>query len=260
VTSLADAYSAGAGAWADGPIRIYRTLAELLVTCSPIELRGCTVLDLGTGTGAASRPAVAAGASVVALDTALGMLQFDRASRPPGLVGDALALPVRPESFDAVVAAFSLNHVDVPSAAVREVSGVIHRGGVLLASVYANDDDHPVKQVVEQAAQEAGWRRPSWYPQVKRAMRAWGTIDDATKAIERGGLKAESVERREIAFADLGPDALVAWRLGMAQFGSFVETLDDPQRRAVAARARELLGDDPEPLVRRVIFIVARAN
>jgi hypothetical protein len=46
----------------------------------------------------------------------------------------------------------------------------------------------------------------------------------------------------------------------MAQFGSFVETLDDPQRRAVAARARELLGDDPEPLVRRVIFIVARAN
>jgi ubiquinone/menaquinone biosynthesis C-methylase UbiE len=260
VRSLADAYSAGAEAWAEGPQRIYGTLADLLVASSPIELRGCRVLDLGTGTGAASRPAAAAGADVVAVDTALGMLQFDRASRPPGLVGDAVALPLRPASFDAVVAAFSLNHLDQPATAVREVAGVIRNAGILLASVYANDDDHPVKRTAEQAMAEWGWQPPEWYAGVKRSMQAWGTVVDATKAIERGGLQAESVERREIAFPGLDPEALVGWRLGMAQFASFVETLDDQQRRAIAARCRELLGDDPDPLVRRVIFITARAR
>jgi SAM-dependent methyltransferase len=260
VTSLADAYSAGAGGWAEGPIKIYGTLARLLVASSPIELRGRRVLDLGTGTGAASGPAVAAGAHVVALDTALGMLQLDRAARPPGIVGDALALPLRQGSFDAVLAAFSLNHLDAPASGVREIARIIRSTGVLLASVYANDDDHPVKQAVEQAMRESGWQSPAWYPAVKRAMQAWGTMTAATSIIELGGLHAESVERREVAFPELGPDALVGWRLGMAQFASFVETLDDQQRRAVATRARELLAHHPEPLVRRVILITARAR
>jgi ubiquinone/menaquinone biosynthesis C-methylase UbiE len=260
VRSLADAYSAGAEAWAGGPQRIYGTLADLLVASSPLDLRGCRVLDLGTGTGPASRSAVAAGADVVAIDTAFGMLQFDRASRPPGIVGDALALPLRSASFDAVVAAFSLNHLDEPAMAVREVAAVIRKAGVLLASVYASDDDHPVKGAAEQAMAEWGWQPPDWYPAVKRSMQAWGTVADVTSAIERGGLRAESVERREIGFPDFGPDALVGWRLGMAQFTSFVETLDAHQRQAVRARCRELLGDDPDPLVRRVIFISARAR
>jgi ubiquinone/menaquinone biosynthesis C-methylase UbiE len=257
---LADAYSTGAGAWADGPIRIYRTLADLLVATAPIELRDSRVLDLGTGTGAASSPAVAAGARVVALDAALGMLQLDRGARPPGVVGDALALPLRPASFDAVVASFSLNHVDEPVEGVREVAGIIRRGGALLASVYANDDDHPVKPAVEQAMSEAGWQAPPWYQRVKRAMAAWGTVDNATAAIEQGGMLAEVVERREIAFPELGPEAMVGWRLGMAQFAPFLEALEDQERRMIGTRALELLGHDPEPLVRRVIFIVARAR
>jgi len=259
VRSLADAYSAGAAAWAEGPQRIYGTLADLLVASSPIDLRSRRVLDLGTGTGAASRPVVDVGAGVIALDTALGMLQVNRASRPPGVVGDALALPLRPASFDAVVAAFSLNHLGEPVKAVREVARVMRRAGVLLASVYANDDDHPVKRAAEQAMAEWGWQPPEWYPDVKRSMAAWGTVVDVTGTIEQGGLQAESVERREIAFPDLDPEALVGWRLGMAQFAMFAETLDDQQRRAIRVRCRELLGEHPDPLVRRTIFIIARA-
>src|SRR4051812_4739126 len=258
--SVADAYSAGADAWADGPIRIYATLADLLVASSPIELCGRRVLDLGAGTGAASRPAVVAGAQVVGLDTALGMLQLDRGARPPGVVGDALALPLRPKAFDAVVAAFSLNHLDVPSRGLREVGNTLRRTGVLLASVYANDDDHPVKQAVEQAMHEAGWERPAWYVTVKKAMQAWGTIDDASAIIEGSGMSPASIERREVAFPDLATDALVDWRMGMAQFAAFLATLDDHERRAVGCRARGLLGPRPEALVRRVIFISARAR
>ena len=49
-------------------------------------------------------------------------------------------------------------------------------------------------------------------------MAAWGTVDDATAAIEQGRMRAEAVERREIEFPELGPEAIVGWRLGMAQF------------------------------------------
>jgi SAM-dependent methyltransferase len=260
VSSLADAYSSGAEAWAEGPIKIYGTLGELLIASSPVDLRGRKLLDLGTGTGASSQPAVAAGASVLALDTAFGMLLRDRASRPPGVVGDAYALPFPAASFDAVVAAFSLNHLDTPVAGVREVARIIRSGGLLLASVYANDDDHPVKRAVERAMTEQGWQSPAWYAQVKRAMSLWGTIEAATAAIEEGGLRATSVERREVPFPELAPEALVGWRMGMAQFATFADDVGDQVRQRIADHALELLGERHPRLVRRVIFITARAR
>jgi ubiquinone/menaquinone biosynthesis C-methylase UbiE len=235
-------------------------MAEQLVACSPVRLAGRRVLDLGTGTGAASRPAVAAGASVVALDAALGMLRTDRTHRPPGVVGDAIELPLRSRTLDVVVAAFALNHLDDPVAGVREAARVLRRDGVLLASTYATDDDHPAKSAVEQALAEHGWRKPDWYPAMKRAMAAWGTVETATSVVERGGMTAVSVERRDIEFPEVDTNGLVDWRLGMAQSADFAAALDDQERRAVVERARELLGPAPEPLVRRVIFIVARAR
>ncbi len=257
---VADAYSTGAQAWADGPIRIYGTMAELLLARSPLPLRGARLLDLGAGTGAASRPALAAAARVTAVDRALGMLQSDRAARPPGVVADAVALPMRRDAFDLVVAAFSLNHLDDPAAGVREVADVLRTDGFLLASTYAKDDDHPVKHAVEAALREFGWEMPPWYPQVKAAMAAWGTPTDAAAAVERGGMEPLAVERDEVPFPELGRDQLVRWRLGMAQSAPFVSELDDQERAALERRATELLGPDPEPLVRRVIFIVARAR
>ena len=260
MSSLADDYSTGAQSWAEGPIKIYGKLASLLIASSPVDLRDRRLLDLGAGTGAASRTAIAEGADVVALDTAFGMLLRDCANRPPGVVGDALALPLRPTSFDVVVAAFSLNHLELPAAGVREVARIMRPDGVLLASVYDNDDDHPVKQAVEQAMTEHGWQRPAWYSQVKRAMSSWGTIEDATNAIEQGGLHPQSVERREVSFAELDPEAMIGWRYGMAQFAGFIEGVDESTRARIAERAVELLGDDPPMLVRRVIFVTARAR
>jgi SAM-dependent methyltransferase len=258
--SVADAYSAGARGWADGPVQIYGTLAELLLASAPISLQGRRLLDLGTGTGAASRPAVAAGAHVTAIDNAFGMVQTDRAARPPAVVADAVVLPIRAAIFDVVVAAFSLNHLHDPAAGVREAARIVRTGGILLASTYAHDDDHPVKQAVESALHDAGWEMPAWYPEMKRAMAAWGTVDDARAAVERGGMEAVSVEHRDIGFPDLDRHQLVRWRLGMAQHAAFVESLDGRLRADVVQRAVELLGPDVEPLVRRVIFITARAR
>ncbi|HLY36161.1 MAG TPA: class I SAM-dependent methyltransferase, partial [Candidatus Limnocylindria bacterium] len=244
-------------AWAVGPARVYGRLAELLVDFSPVPLGGRLVLDLGSGTGDGSRAALSAGALVIAADLALGMLLRGRDGRPPATVGDALALPFRRGAFDVVLAPFSLNHLDDPARGVREAGRV---GGLLVASTYAADDDHPAKAAVETALSEVGWERPPWYVAVKSAMAAWGTVDRATAAIERGGMRPLLVERREIEFPDLGAVEMVEWRMGLAYCAWFVETLDPEAQRTVLERALALLGRDPEPIIRRVIFLAATCS
>jgi hypothetical protein len=185
------------------------------------------------------------------------MLRVDQSRRPPATTGDALALPFRDDAFEVVVAPFCLNHLDDPSQGVSEAGRVAPR---LLASTYAADDDHPAKAAVETALGEVGWERPAWYSRVKVAMAAWGTIADATAVITRGGLEPLRVERHEIAFTDLGPNDMVAWRMGLAHCAAFVAGLDSKRRERVIARALDLLGPNPVPIVRRVILIAAARN
>ena len=223
----------------------------------PLPFTDRTVLDLGSGTGDGSRAALAAGGRVIATDLAPEMLRVDQRQRPPATAGDALALPFRDHAFDVVLAPFSLNHLDDPALGVLEAARV---GTRLLASTYADDDDHPVKDAVEHALIEHGWERPAWYVQIKASMKAWGTVAATADVIERGGLHPTRVERIEVAFDDLGPADMVAWRLGLAQCAPFVAALDADTRRWVTARAIELLGPNPPLVVRRVIFVAAEAR
>ena len=233
---------------------MYGRLARLLVEFSPAPMRGRSVLDLGSGTGEGSRAARAAGADVVATDLAVEMLRVDQRARPPAAAGDALALPFRDDAFDVVLAPFSLNHLDDPGLGVREAARI---GRHLLASTYAADDDHPAKAAVELALTEIGWERPEWYLKVKATMAEWGTVTAVTAVIEGSDLDAVRVERQEIAFPDLGPRDMVAWRLGLAHCAPFVAALDPERQAALVARSLELLGPDPVPITRRVIFVAA---
>ena len=253
MTATTAAYSASAAAWARGPMRIYGRLAVELVARSPVTLASRRVLDLGAGTGAASH--AAAGAHVVAVDRAAGMLQVDRAARPPAAVGDAEALPFPDRAFDVVIAAFSLNHLDDPAAGAREAGRVARE--CVLASTYAADDDHPVKDAVERALAEAGWQRPPWYDAAKAAMAAWGTVERSTEVVLAAGLEPVTVDHARVPFPDLSGRDLVEWRLGMAQTAAFVAAHDAD---ALADRALALLPADAGPLVRSVLFIVARAR
>jgi len=255
VTGMTEAYTRGAEAWADGPVRVYGRLAEELVAFSPTPLVGLSVLDLGSGTGAGSRAALAAGARVIATDLAPGMLLLDRERRPPSAAGDAVALPFRTDAFDVVLAPFSLNHLPDPARGVREAGRL---AGHVLASTYAADDDHPAKLAVETALTELGWQRPDWYGIVRNAMHAWGTVADATTAVTAGGLHPERVEKLEIPFPELGPRDLIAWRMGMAQHTAFLDGLTPAARTRAFDRALEVLGDTPPVLTRRVIFLAAR--
>lgn len=122
----------------------------LTVEFDRLRLRpGARVLDLGCGGGRHAFEAWRRGATVVALDRSEaelkevrgvvgGMLDAGelRDGAPGGAVnGNALALPVRDESFDAVIASEVLEHVWDDRGALRELVRVLRPGGRLAVTV-----------------------------------------------------------------------------------------------------------------------------
>jgi SAM-dependent methyltransferase len=214
------------------------------------------VLDVGAGTGAASRAALAAGATaVVAVDAAAGMLAYDAASRPPAAAGDALALPFSDRSFDAAVAAFSLNHLTDPAGGLREMARVTRPGGALLASSYAADNAHPVKAAVEAVLTARGWEPEPWYSRVRaEAVPLLATVAGFEAAALAAGLDPE-IDAVEVGFPELGVAELVDWRLGMAHHAYFVDRMSPGERLAVAAEAVARLGERVPPLTRSILVL-----
>ncbi len=257
LTGIAAAYSATGGAWERGPARVYDRLAEVLIAHSPVALDGTCTLDVGAGTGAASRAALGAGAAVVvAVDASFGMLSHSAAARPAAVVGDALALPFATSTFDASVAAFSLNHLRSPGAGFLEMARVTRRGGALLAATYATDDAHPVKDAVSEALAARGWVAEPWYTSLKaEAMTLLATPEACADAAEAAGLDA-AVEAVQVPFTEFHAADMVEWRLGLAQHAPFVAGLSLEERQEIVTDALNRLGEPPD-LVRSILVVSA---
>jgi demethylmenaquinone methyltransferase/2-methoxy-6-polyprenyl-1,4-benzoquinol methylase len=95
---------------------------------------GDRVLDLAAGTGASSGPIEALGATAVACDFSLGMLTVGRQRHPQVrfVAGDALRLPFRDASYDAVTISFGLRNVADVDGALAELARVTRPGGRLV--------------------------------------------------------------------------------------------------------------------------------
>jgi ubiquinone/menaquinone biosynthesis C-methylase UbiE len=255
-SGVAEAYSATGAAWQAGPGRVYDRLAEVLVAAAPVPLAGRVVLDVGAGTGAASRAVARAGGHPIAVDVAPGMLAAI-AGGGPGLACDARALAVGDGAVGAVVAAFSFNHVPDPVCALAEAARVVAPGGAVLASAYASDDDHPVKAAVDAAALEHGWEPAPWITEMRTsAAPLLATVERAAAAADSAGLHRAEAHHIEVPFPDLTAADLVAWRMGMAQLAPYLAAQPAETAAKIEVRALELLGDAP-PLVRRMIVLAA---
>jgi SAM-dependent methyltransferase len=259
LSGLAASYSLASASWAAQAVPVYGRLATELVARVPGGVAGKVALDLGAGTGAASHALVEAGAgSVIAVDAAMGMLEHDRDRRPPAVVGDATRLPLADRSVDVVVAAYCLNHLSAPEAAMAEIVRVLRPGGSFVVSAYAHDDVHPVKAAVEDACVGFGWQPPDWYVAMRdRAAPLLATEESALAVVRRAGLSDAWVDRMELAFPELGSDELVAWRLGMAQVADFVASLDWASCERLYLDAAFRMTDCPT-LVRRSIVVTWR--
>ena len=236
VPEVRAAYDAAAADWAGGPEQVYAPLARALVAAAPLPLAGGRVLDLGAGTGVAGQAALAAGAGrVVAADLAVAMLRRGGPAQHP-VAADATALPFRDQAFDLVVAAFCLNHLSRPGAALREARRV---GRGLAASTFAPGWTHPAKLAVDEALRPFGFQPPAWYLSLQREAGPAAQDQARLAALAAGaGFTDVQVRTMTVPTGLSDPAELASWRLGMAQVAPFLQSLDAGQR-AAARRAAE---------------------
>jgi ubiquinone/menaquinone biosynthesis C-methylase UbiE len=245
------AYDQGAVAWASGTDRVYDALATALVAASPTDVAGCAALDVGAGTGASSRVLVRAGARVVAVDVAAGMLAVGRTGRPPAAVADAGGLPFPSDTFDLAFAACSLTHVDDPVAALRELARVVRPGGVVLADAFVPGWSHPAKTAVEAVLARHGWVEPAWYLRFKGELepRLGDTRAGRALAVAAGFAPGDvRVDEVEVDVGLGSPEELALWRLSLANVAPFVAGLAAGERVALVAEAVAAVAPVAAPL------------
>jgi malonyl-CoA O-methyltransferase len=123
-----------------------RVRLELLERLDLLRIDPAVILDLGAGTGGASRELKRRyrGSRVVAVDIAEAMLR--RARRRQGLLrpfgrvcGDAAALPFRDASVDMVFSNLALHWSDDPDQVFAECRRVLAPSGVLTFTTYGPD-------------------------------------------------------------------------------------------------------------------------
>jgi len=245
-------YDAAAAGWAGGPGPVYAALAGALVAAAPVPLAEALVLDLGAGPGVAGRAALAAGArQVVGADLSEAMLRTGHGGGHP-VAADAVALPFRDHSFDLVLAAFCLNHLDSLAAGLAEARRV---GAALAASMFAPGWTHPAKDAVDDALRPFGYRPPAWHTVLSPGSRA----SDPDALAESAAVAGFARVRARVTAVPTGlaaPAELAAWRLGMAHFAPFLRSLDPPTRAAVR-RAAEQAVADTGPLTVSMVILTA---
>ena len=111
-----------------GQDRRWRRLTREALGLRPGE----RVLDLAAGTAVSTVELARSGAWCVAADFSLGMLRAGARREVPKVAADALHLPFRDRSFDAVTISFGLRNVADPDAALAELARVTRPGGRLV--------------------------------------------------------------------------------------------------------------------------------
>jgi SAM-dependent methyltransferase len=97
-----------------------------------VEVKGASVLDIGSGVGGYSVQMTAQGARVTSLD-------LIRPSHRPGgghslLTANAMAIPLRDESMDFILCASLIEHVPDPARLLAEIERTLIKGGYLYLS------------------------------------------------------------------------------------------------------------------------------
>ena len=254
----ADHYAGASRRWAHGASLVYGPIAAELVAASPHPLAGRAVLDAGAGTGAASSALVTAGARTVAMDLSFDMLAWNAHARPPCAVADIRALPIPAGRVDDAVAAFVLNHLKAPATGLAELVRVTRPGGAVLAAVFSNASRSQARDRVDAVAQDAGWRVPDWYAELKAiATPVLGTASAMGAAARAAGLANIVVEERPVDVGVTEPGQLVRYRLGHPIFAGWLDRVGPRRATDIASRAAAAIRPVMQPYRPVVMFLAA---
>ncbi len=153
---------------------------------------GRATLDLGCGEGRVGAVLTGLGHRMTGIDAAPSMAA--RAAESGGYeevrVADAAALPFEDGAFDLVSAFMSLQDMDDPGAALREVARVLEPGGRLAAAVVhpfnlGRDGEHPYFDIARTVDDFERGGVTMTFHQLHRPLESWfGLIRDAGLTIE----------------------------------------------------------------------------
>jgi trans-aconitate methyltransferase len=118
---------------------------------------GERILDLGCGDGQLSRRIVAAGASVIGLDSSLQMIAAAQSLGIDAIVGDAESLPFESHSFDAVFSNAALHWVRNHDAMLMGVKRTLKPGGRFVAEFGGFGNIATIRVAMRSAIEKLGF-------------------------------------------------------------------------------------------------------
>jgi demethylmenaquinone methyltransferase / 2-methoxy-6-polyprenyl-1,4-benzoquinol methylase len=186
-----------------GQVRAWRRAVARITGARPGE----AVLDLAAGTGTSSLTFTATGADCVACDFSLGMLRAGQSRTGNGpqegrgrlsyVAGDALRLPFRDSSFDAVTISFGLRNVAGPGAALAEMRRVTRPGGRLVVCEFSTITIAPLDMLYRRylihvlpAIARRTARNPEAYEYLAESIADWPAQRELAGIIEAAGWTA----------------------------------------------------------------------
>jgi demethylmenaquinone methyltransferase/2-methoxy-6-polyprenyl-1,4-benzoquinol methylase len=189
-----------------GQVRLWRRQVQRILKAGP----GDRVLDLAAGTGTSSVTFAASGADVVACDFSLGMLQSGQArltrtdplgdktrGRVAFAAGDALKLPFRDGTFDAVTISFGLRNVHGTRDALAEMRRVTRPGGRLVVCEFSTITIEPLDVLYRRyltgvlpAIARRAARNPEAYEYLSESINDWPSQRELADVIRSAGWSA----------------------------------------------------------------------
>ena len=173
-----------------GQDRRWRTLTRAALELQPGE----KVLDLAAGTAVSTVELARSGAWCVAADFSIGMLRAGARREVPKVAADALALPFRDGSFDAVTISFGLRNVADPDRALAELARVTRPGGRLVVCEFGRPVWAPFRAAyylglerILPAIAERVSSNPEAYCYLGESIRAWSPQPDLAQRIATAG-------------------------------------------------------------------------
>ena len=124
-----------------GRTKAWRKVVTAIIAPKP----GMKILDIAAGTGSSSKPLVAKGADVIALDFSEGMLAAGRKRHKDIKFqqGDALKLPFTEDTFDVTTISFGLRNTSDTSDALKEALRVTKQSGRIVICEFS----HPTNKI-----------------------------------------------------------------------------------------------------------------
>jgi SAM-dependent methyltransferase len=187
---------------------------------------GRTVIDLAAGTGKLTRPLLATGAEVVAVEPVAEM----RAALPAGaraLDGTAEAMPLTTASADVCAVAQAFHRFD-GEAALAEIHRVLRPGGALALVWNRRRMDEPLNQAIEELIAPYRGHTSAFHTG------AWRAAFEHSELF--GPLEGRVYPNDQCLDADGLADRVASV--------SFIAALDETERTNVLRAARALAGAD----------------